>query len=103
MYKICFYVPIDHVEEVKSAMFNAGAGKIGEYSQCAWQVLGEGQFLPLEGSNPHIGEIFQLEKVKEYKVEMICAEDCIDGVVLAFREAHPYEEPAFQVLRLEDY
>ncbi|HLF67331.1 MAG TPA: NGG1p interacting factor NIF3, partial [Gammaproteobacteria bacterium] len=74
MYKICFYVPEAHAEEVKMAMFEAGAGKIGRYSCCAWQTLGTGQFMPLSGSHAFIGETDRLEKVIEYKVEMVCDE-----------------------------
>ncbi|TAK74405.1 MAG: NGG1p interacting factor NIF3 [Gammaproteobacteria bacterium] len=103
MYKICFYVPIDHAELVKNAMFKAGAGKIGDYSCCAWQVLGEGQFLPMEGSDPFIGEKFHIKKIEEYKVEMVCAENYINDVIAALHETHPYEEPAYQVTRVEDF
>lgn len=103
MYKISFYVPVKDAEKVKNAMFKAGAGKIGNYSCCAWQVLGEGQFLPMEGSHPAIGEKYKLEKIQEYKVEMVCAEDYINDVIVAMREAHPYEEPAYQVIRVEDF
>jgi structural hemagglutinin/hemolysin toxin protein RtxA len=103
MYKIYFYVPLDHAETVKNAMFAAGAGKIGHYSCCAWQVLGEGQFMPLEGSNAFIGEKNQLEKVSEYKVEMVCAKEYIHQVLSALKQTHPYEEPAYQVFHLEDF
>lgn len=103
MYKISFYVPIDQAEKVKNAMFKAGAGKIGNYSCCSWQVLGKGQYLPLAGSHPYRGEAFRLEQTKEYKVEMVCADENIHDVMVAFREAHPYEEPAYHVLRLEDF
>lgn len=103
MYKISFYVPVPDAEKVKNAMFKAGAGKIGNYSCCAWQVLGEGQFLPMEGSNPVLGEKYKLEKLQEYKVEIVCAEDYINDVMVAMREAHPYEEPAYQVIRVEDF
>jgi structural hemagglutinin/hemolysin toxin protein RtxA len=103
MYKICFYVPIDHTETVKIAMFAQGAGKIGEYSCCAWQVLGEGQFMPLEGSHAFIGTKNQLEKISEFKVEMVCAAEHIQQAIAALKEAHPYEEPAYQVFKLEDF
>ncbi len=103
MYKIYFYVPVDHAEPVKNAMFKAGAGTIGPYACCAWQVLGEGQFMPLEGSNAFIGEQNQLEKVPEYRVEMICDSQCIQNVIRALKEAHPYEQPAYQVFRIEDF
>lgn len=101
MYKICFYVPESHIEIVKDAMFLKGAGKIGEYSHCAWQILGQGQFKPLEGSNAFIGEKHKLETVSEYKVEMLCAKEYITEVLLALRASHPYEEPAIDVIKLE--
>lgn len=97
MYKICFYVPDSHLEVVKEAMFAKGAGRIGNYSHCCWQILGEGQFMPLAGSDCFIGEQGLLEKVKEYKVEMVCDEQHIHEVIAALKDAHPYEEPAYQV------
>lgn len=100
MYKISFYVPIPQVDVVKNAMFAHGAGKIGLYQNCAWQVLGEGQFMPMSGSDAFIGEINQLEKVAEYKVEMICDDACIESVIQAMKKAHPYEEPAYCVIRM---
>ena len=103
MYTICFYVPVKDAETVKNAMFKAGAGKIGHYCCCAWQTLGEGQFLPLEGSHPHLGIQFHLQKAEEYKVEMVCIEECIQDVIAALRMSHPYEEPAYQVIRVEDF
>lgn len=102
MYLICFYAPTDAVESVKNAMFKAGAGKIGNYACCAWQTLGQGQFLPLEGSNPTVGSTYQLETIQEYKVEMVCTLDAIQDVIAALHEAHPYETPAFHVVRCED-
>lgn len=103
MYKICFYVPTDHAETVKNAMFAQGAGKIGEYSCCAWQILGEGQFMPLEGSHAFIGTKHQIEKVSEYKVEMVCAAEHIKNAIAALKKAHPYEKPAYQVFKLEEF
>src|SRR5579862_5316127 len=103
MYKVCFYVPTEHAEIVKNAMFAAGAGKIGEYSCCAWQVLGEGQFMPLDNSHAFIGEKNQIEKISEYKIEMVCAPETIKNAIAALKTAHPYEEPAYQVFKLEDF
>ena len=102
MYKLCFYVPASHLEAVKQAVFAAGAGRIGAYDQCCWQVLGEGQFRPLPGSNPHLGVRDRLETVAEYRVEMVCAQACAPAVVAALRQAHPYEEPAFDLLQMAD-
>ena len=95
MYKLCFYVPETHLESVKAAVFAAGAGQIGDYDQCCWQVKGQGQFRPLSGSQPFLGEPDELEVVAEYRVELVCADDSIVAAVAALRLAHPYEEPAF--------
>ena len=103
MFKLSFFVPETHLDAVKQPVFATGAGKIGNYDQCCWQVLGEGQFRPLPGSNPFVGEQAQLETVKEYKVEMVCDETIISAAVAALKLAHPYEEPAYDVIRLEDY
>lgn len=102
MYKISFYVPDSHLEQVKNAMFAAGAGKIGNYSCCAWQTAGEGQYLPLENSQAFIGEIGKIEKVAEYLVEMICVAEHIHAVIAALKLAHPYETPAYQAWLVED-
>lgn len=103
MYLITFYVPESHSESVKAAMFAAGAGKIGAYACCAWQVKGEGQFMPLVGSQAFVGKVDSLEKIAEYKVEMVCDEDCIDGVIAALKQSHPYETPAFHVMQCDSY
>lgn len=102
MYKICFFVPTSHAEQVKEAMFAAGAGKIGDYDSCSWQVLGEGQFRPLEGSQPYLGQQGVVEKVEEFKVEMVCMRQHMKAALAALRQAHPYEEPAFDVQALVD-
>ena len=100
MYKLCFYVPESHLELVKEAIFEAGAGRIGDYDRCCWQTLGQGQFRPLEGANPFIGTSGQVETVAEYKVEMVCADELVDAAVKALKQAHPYEEPAFDCWQL---
>ncbi len=100
MYKLCFYVPAEHLESVKNAVFDAGAGRIGDYDRCCWQVAGTGQFRPLEGSDPFIGATGELERVPEYRVEMVCAPEYIAAAVSALQSAHPYEEPAWDVVAL---
>ena len=101
LFKLCFYVPESHLAIVKEAVFSAGAGRQGDYDQCCWQALGEGQFRPLAGSNPHIGELNTLTVVPEYKVELVCEAKLINTVIKALKTAHPYEEPAFDVIKLE--
>lgn len=100
MIQLFVYVPESHKERVKSAMFAAGAGRSKCYDQCAWETLGMGQFMPQEGSHPFIGEVQKLARVKEYKIEMICREADLLGVVQAMKQAHPYEEPAYGALSL---
>ncbi|PRB77508.1 YqfO family protein [Pseudomonas sp. MYb185] len=102
MYKLCFFVPESHLESVKQAVFTAGGGRIGDYEHCCWQVLGQGQFRPCQGANPFIGRQGELEQVAEYRVELVCRDDLIRDVVVALRQAHPYEEPAFDVWQLLD-
>lgn len=100
MYKFIAYIPESHVEVVKTALFNAGAGMYDGYSHCSWQVLGMGQFKPLKGSNPAIGEVDKVEYVPEWRVETIVPDDKIHAVVQAYRQAHPYEVPAYDVYAL---
>lgn len=101
MYKLIFFVPPEALESVKEAVFEAGAGKIGNYDRCCWQALGVGQFRPLAGSNPFIGKANTVEQVEEYRVEMVCADDCLKAALAALKKAHPYEEPAFDCFRVE--
>ena len=103
MYLFCFYVPTDFLEAVKQAVFAAGAGTIGNYSDCCWQIEGQGQFKPQIGSQPFIGKApdaveAQLETVSEWRVEMVVEPDKLRAVLIAFLQAHPYEEPAYHVL-----
>ena len=98
MYKLCFYVPESHVEEVKQAVFAAGAGRIGDYDSCCWQVQGQGQFRPLAGSQPFIGDQGEVEQVVEYRVEMLCPRSDAKVVIQALLATHPYEEPAWDLV-----
>ncbi|MFI3049223.1 hypothetical protein ALP72_05377 [Pseudomonas coronafaciens pv. coronafaciens] len=103
MYKLAFFVPASHVDEVKSAVFAAGAGRIGAYDQCSWQVLGQGQFRPLNGSQPFLGHSGVVEQVDEWKVELVVADELIAQAVVALKQSHPYETPAYEVWRLEEF
>lgn len=103
MYKICFFVPFEHAEKVKAALFSAGAGKIGLYENCSWQTAGKGQFKALPGSQPFLGQQGKLETVDEYKVELVCDNERIDAAIKALKTSHPYEEPAYEVYKLENF
>lgn len=100
-FKLIFYVPKSDLDSVKSAIFETGAGRIGNYSHCSWEVLGFGQFRPLQGANPSIGMVNKVEKVEEYRVEVLCTEKVIHKAIKALRKSHPYEEPAFEVVKIE--
>ena len=82
-------------------MFEAGAGRVGNYDCCAWQTRGEGQFRPLDGSSPFLGNQGQIETLIEHKLEMVCEEQCLEAVIAALKRAHPYEEVAYTVIRTE--
>ncbi len=102
MYKLCVFIPEEQLESVKTAMFEAGAGKIGNYDCCCWQTPGTGQFRPLDSSQPFIGQTGVLEQVAEYKVELVVDDDRIADVVCAMKKAHPYEEPAYDAWKLAE-
>jgi hypothetical protein len=100
MFKLVVFVPETHKEQVKAAMFSAGAGEIGLYDQCSFESKGTGQFRPKPGSNPFLGKTLEVEKVDEYRIEMVCKKEKMKAVILSLRASHPYEEPAFDVIEL---
>jgi dinuclear metal center YbgI/SA1388 family protein len=95
-------VPEGRTAAVQAAMFEAGAGLVGDYRECSWRVSGTGQFRPLPGANPAIGAVGELESVTEERVEMVADRQRRTKVLAALRTAHPYEEPAFDVFELVD-
>ncbi|MDF0752316.1 YqfO family protein [Marinobacter sp. 71-i] len=102
MYKMCYFVPESHLEATKNALFETGAGRIGDYDCCAWQCKGQGQFRPLDGSQPFLGQTGEVERVEEFRVELVCKDDLIQAALRALKKAHPYEEPAYEVFRMEE-
>ncbi|OBH35415.1 Nif3-like dinuclear metal center hexameric protein [Mycobacterium sp. E342] len=98
--KWVIYVPREHADAVRAAVFEAGAGHIGDYSHCSWTVSGIGQFLPHEGASPAVGSVGTVEKVAEDRFEVIAPARIRPAVLAAMRAAHPYEEPAFDVFAL---
>lgn len=100
LYKVVVYVPHSHANEVRDAMSNAGAGHIGNYSHCTFQTEGQGTFKPLEGTNPYIGQVDQVEYVEELKIESIVQESMLESVVKLMVQAHPYEEVAYDIFPL---
>ncbi|UTT66960.1 hypothetical protein NMQ01_04385 [Janibacter sp. CX7] len=92
------HIPATHTEQVLAALFDAGAGAVGEYRECAFVQRGEGRFRPVGGANPTIGEVGRPERVVEDRVEVTFPRSRRALVVKALRAAHPYEEPSFHVL-----
>lgn len=99
--KIVVFVPESHADAVREAMGKAGAGKIGNYSECSFSSKGTGRFKPEAGANPAIGEIGKLESVEEERIEAVCSREVLTNVIAAIRRVHPYEEVAFDIYPLE--
>jgi len=102
MYKLAYFVPIEAKEKTKEALFEIGAGKFNNYENCAFESLGTGQFKPIANANPYIGTKNKIEYIQEYKVEMICSNELIKKAVEVLKKTHPYEEVAYEVIKLED-
>lgn len=97
IYKFIVFVPQTHVEQVRIAICNAGAGKIGKkYDNCTFMSPGVGTFRPLKGANPHVGKVGQIERVGEARIETVVYKKDLKKVIAAMKKAHPYEEPAFE-------
>jgi dinuclear metal center YbgI/SA1388 family protein len=99
--KFVVFVPSEHVEKVASAIFQAGAGHIGDYSRCSFRSSGEGTFLGGETTRPAIGQRGKMESVQEVRLESIVRTTDIPKVLKAMRDVHPYEEPAFDIYPLK--
>jgi len=98
VYILVTYVPDSHLEVVKEALFKAGAGKMGSYDSCCYQSQGTGQFRPLQGSSPFIGQVGELAQEREWRLELVVDEEFAAPVVEALLESHPYEVPAYHLI-----
>ena len=98
--KVVIFVPDSDLAKVSDAIFAAGAGRIGQYRECSFRLAGTGTFFGSEASNPAVGQKGRREEVSEWRLEAVCAEADIDAVIAAMRQAHSYEEPAFDVYQL---
>jgi dinuclear metal center YbgI/SA1388 family protein len=96
--KLVVFVPVAEAERLVDALAQAGAGAIGDYDRCAWVSTGEGTFRPLAGADPSVGRIGEITSLPESRVEMVVPQSRRDAVVAALRAAHPYQEPAFDLL-----
>ena len=98
--KLVVFVPEEALDAVRDALFEAGAGRIGDYERCSWYAEGTGTFLGGDATNPAVGERGVEERVPELRLETVFPAERHDEVVAALRAAHPYEEPAFDVYPL---
>ncbi|MFA4873470.1 MAG: hypothetical protein WC659_06100 [Patescibacteria group bacterium] len=100
--KIVVAVPVDAADRVRDALTRAGAGRQGNYDSCSGSYRQTGRFRPLMGANPAIGMVGELEEVEEEVIEVICHKSLVERVVEEIKKAHPYEEPAIDIIpRLE--
>lgn len=102
LYKLSVFVPADSLDKVRNALGKAGAGFIGNYSNCSFTSSGTGTFMPLDNSNPYIGKKGLLEQVNEYKIETVVEEDNLSNVLEEMIKVHPYEEVAYDVYLLKN-
>lgn len=101
--KLFTFVPVEHAEKVRSAIFAAGAGHISNYSECSFNTKGEGTFKPGDGTNPFSGKIGERHTEEELKLEMIFPAWLENKILTAMMAAHPYEEVAYDIISLENY
>jgi hypothetical protein len=102
VHKLVVFVPREALEEVRDALFAAGAGRIGDYERCSWYTAGTGTFLGGEDTAPSVGEKGREERVLELRLETVVPVERLAEVVAALKQAHPYEEPAYDVYALVD-
>lgn len=102
LYSLSVYVPESHKDSVFNALTKAGGGAIGDYKDCGYFINGQGTFLPKENASPFIGKAGQKEVVQETKIEITVEEKYLGKAINAMIEAHPYETPAFNVVKLEN-
>ena len=100
MVKLVWFVPEDALDATRDAVFGAGGGRIGDYERCSWYTAGTGTFLARDGASPAVGGVGQEERVAEYRVEVVLPEQSLAAAVEALRNAHPYEEVAFDLYPL---
>ena len=100
--KIIVTVPPGNVDDARNAMCSAGAGIIGNYTNCSMSTKCQGTFRPNDEANPYIGENNKMEFVEEVKLEVICDIKNVKKVISRLREVHPYEEPGIDIIPLLD-
>ena len=98
--KIVIFVPSSHADAVRKAVAENGAGRFNKYDHCSFSSKGVGRFRALKGSDPFIGEVGAIEEVEEERIEVLCKNEQLEGILAAIKESHPYEEPAVDIYPL---
>ncbi|NLK73382.1 MAG: Nif3-like dinuclear metal center hexameric protein [Clostridiales bacterium] len=101
-YKLVVFVPVEALKKVHKAICDAGAGKINDYKDCTFYQSGTGTFTPLENADPYIGKINEFEEVEEFRLESIVPKSTLHNVIREMLISHPYEEPAYDIYKLEN-
>ena len=96
------FVPSSHENEIKEAIFNAGAGELGAYEHCTFTSTGTGQYRPKENAKPYTGNSGESEKVMEVRIEVMLENYKLGSVIQALKDAHPYEEVAYFITPLQN-
>ena len=95
--KLVVFVPEENADEVRQALGEAGAGKIGEYTFCSYSLKGVGRFKPSDKANPHIGSAGKLEAVNEERIEVACEKSQVAEIIQVIKDVHPYEEVVIDI------
>lgn len=101
--KIVVFAPREQAAKIREAAGQAGAGRIGNYSDCSFSSVGVGRFKPASGAQPAVGEVGKLNEVEEERIEFACVREKAAAVIAAIRAAHPYEEPVIDIYSLEEF
>jgi len=99
-YKLVVYIPVADADKIRQVLGEAGAGQLGNYDFCSFSVKGTGRFRPLKSAKPAIGEVGKFTEVEEERIEVEVDEEILGDVVYKVRKAHPYEEPAIDIIEM---
>ena len=102
LYKLAVFVPLDYEDPVRLALAEAGLGSIGRYSHCSFAARGQGSYQPLQGAHPFVGEAGKLSRVEEVRLELLAPESLLPAALAKLRQAHPYEEVAYDLYPLQN-
>jgi hypothetical protein len=95
--KLVVFVPEENADDVRQALGEAGAGKIGDYTFCSYSIKGVGRFIPGDTADPHIGQSGKMESVNEERIEVACDKSQVADIIRVIKDVHPYEEVVIDI------